>query len=124
MIRGLRPLLFIAVACTAPAAAAQVVDPEKPLLPRITPDCRKPDPNEIVVCGSRDERSPYRLPPPPPPVFDWRGSAPSVSRERNGLFDVGETGIGSCSNVGPGGPFGCTFKQWKHQEQQRRSKKY
>jgi len=117
--------LVLSLAAASPAAAAaQEVDSEKPLLPRITPDCRKPDPNEIVVCGDRGERSPYRLPPPPPPVFDWRSATPGVSRERNALFDVGETGIGSCSNVGPGGPFGCTFKQWKHREQQRRSRKY
>jgi len=118
------PLILIAAAALPLPAAAQQIDPEKPLLPRITPDCRRPDPNEIVVCGERDARSPYRLPPPPPPIFDWKGSTPSVSRERNALFDVGETGIGSCSNVGPGGPIGCTFKQWKHREQQRRSKKY
>jgi hypothetical protein len=99
-------------------AAAQPTDPEKPLLPRITPDCRKSPADEIVVCGSRDERSPFRLP-PPPAAFDWKGTVNSVSRERNDLFDQGETGIGSCSNVGPGGPFGCTFKNWKHRDQQR-----
>jgi hypothetical protein len=105
-------------------AAAQQIDLERPLLPRITPDCGKPNPEEIIVCGERDARSPYRLPAPPPAVFDWKGSVASVSRERNDLFDQGETGIGSCSNVGPGGAIGCTFKQWKHREQQQRSRKY
>ncbi len=86
-------------------------------LPRILPQCRRGTDEEIVVCG-RMRRSPYRLP-EPPPGFDSEAGVASVSRERNALFDVGETGIGSCSNVGPGGPFGCTFKDWKHDEQQR-----
>ena len=87
-----------------------------PSPPKIIRDCRNVPKDEIVVCGTQ-ERSPYRLP-EPSPRFDPQGGVDSVSRERNNLFDVGETGIGSCSNVGPGGPFGCTFKQWKHKEQQ------
>ncbi len=87
-----------------------------PELPRILPKCRSVGGEEIVVCG-RPRRSPYRLP-EPPAGFDPEAGVASVSRERNALFDVGESGIGSCSNSGPGGPFGCSFKKWKHAEQQ------
>ena len=111
-------LLLSALVPAGPASAQ--ADPEAqgpPSPPKIIPDCRRSGSNEVVVCG-RQERSPYRLP-EPPPGFDPDGGVDSVSRERNALFDVGETGIGSCSNVGPGGSFGCTFKRWKHDQQQR-----
>ncbi len=88
------------------------------VLPKIVKDCRKAsDRDEITVCGTA-ERSPYRLP-EMPRRFDPNGDMESVSRERHRLFEVGETGIGSCSNVGPGAPFGCTFKLWKEEEQQK-----
>ena len=111
-------LLLSALVPAGPARAQ--ADPEvqgPPSPPKIVPNCRRSGSNEIVVCGKR-ERSPYRLP-EPPPGFDPDGGVDSVSRERNALFDVGESGIGSCSNVGPGGSFGCTFKRWKHDQQQR-----
>jgi hypothetical protein len=111
-------LIAVLLALSAPSAAPVQPDAEAEgaiELPRIIPKCRIGG-EEIVVCG-RPLRSPYRLP-EPPPGFDPGAGVSSVSRERNALFDVGETGIGSCSNVGAGGPFGCTFKQWKHAEQQ------
>jgi hypothetical protein len=113
----LAPLLVAAL--PAGPASAQA-DPEvqgPPAPPKIIPDCRKSGSNEIVVCG-KQQRSPYRLP-EPPPGFDPDGGVDSVSRERNALLDVGDSGIGSCSTVGPGGSYGCTFKRWKNEEQQR-----
>ena len=111
-------LLIVALVPAGPASAR--ADPEvqgPPSPPKIVRNCQKSGSNEIVVCG-KQERSPYRLP-EPPTGFDPDGGIDSVSRERNALFDVDETGIGSCSNVGPGGSFGCTFKRWKHDQQQR-----
>ena len=115
--RACLALLLVGLLPAAPAAAP--ADPEvqgPPAPPKIIPTCRSGS-KEIVVCG-RQQRSPYRLP-EPAPGFDPDGGVDSVSRERNALYDVDETGIGSCSNVGPGGSFGCTFKRWKHDEQQR-----
>ncbi len=108
-----------ALVAAGSASAQPAPEPQGPalVLPKIVPECRQGDGAEVVVCGRR-RRSPYRLP-EPPAVFDPDGGADSVSRERNALFDHGETGIGSCSNSGPGGPFGCTFKRWKHDQQQR-----
>ena len=117
--RGTAFALLLSALVPAGPASAQA-DPEvqgPPSPPKIIPDCRRSGSNEIVVCG-RQERSLYRLP-EPPPGFDPNGGVDSVSRERNALFDVDETGIGSCSSVGPGGYFGCSFKRWKHEEQQR-----
>jgi hypothetical protein len=42
----------------------------------------------------------------------------SVSRERHKLMEVGDTGIHSCSVVGPGGWTGCDLKVIKRAEQQ------
>ena len=117
----LAPLSFVVLAGPLwPAPASAQVDPEMqgpPSPPKIIPDCRRSGPDEITVCGGQ-KRSPYRLP-EPEPGFDPDGDVDSVSRERNALFDVDESGIGSCSTVGPGGAFGCSFKRWKQAEQQK-----
>ena len=116
-----RACLAVLLSTILPAGpAAAQADPEvqgPPSPPKIVPNCRKSGGSEIVVCG-RQERSPYRLP-EPPPGFDPDGDVDSVSRERNALLDVGDSGIGSCSSIGPGGSYGCTFKRWKNEEQQR-----
>jgi hypothetical protein len=88
-------------------------------LPSIVPDCRKERAGgEIVVCGRPDDqRSRFEL-----PVlndrFDPNGEMESVSRERHSLYEVGDTGIHSCSTVGPGGYTGCDFIRWKGDREQ------
>ena len=114
-----RARLFVA-ACTLVGAQAAAQPPQPaqvPTAPKIVPDCRA-DGQDIVVCGRRGERSPYRLP-PQPEGFDPDGPMSSVSRERHRLYEVGDTGIGSCTNVGPGGWTGCDFRHWRDEHHQR-----
>ena len=89
--------------------------------PAIVPSVDKPcviGGEEIVVCGRRTQRrSPYRLP-EPPPRFDAGEGTASASRERHSLYEQGDTGIHSCSTVGPGGYTGCTFRKWKESDEQ------
>ncbi len=82
--------------------------------------CAKSKEGEIVVCADPDPPpSKYRLPgPPPPPEFGTRASV-SVNRERAALFDYDAGGSGLCSSVGPGGAYGCAFKQHKAATEQR-----
>jgi hypothetical protein len=79
-------------------------------------ECAATDKDEIVICGNRG-RSPYRLP-EPPPHFDPFGDMPSVMAEREAWADAGDSGIQSCSPVGPGGWTGCMVKEWKRQRDQ------
>ncbi len=72
----------------------------------------------MLVCGRAPARSPYRLP-PQPEGFDPRGTVQSASRERNALLEGGETGIHSCSTVGPGGWTGCDLIRWRRGLEQR-----
>lgn len=81
--------------------------------------CPKPKGDEIVVCARPDERSRYEIPLPRlAPEFGSRASN-SVSRERNSLFAYDAGGSGLCSTVGPGGMFGCAFKDFKADVEQR-----
>lgn len=81
------------------------------ILPRCTRDPAASD--DIVVCARRSETERQRLPRITPDRFDPNGPIDSVSRERHRLYEVGDTGIGSCSNSGPGGMSGCDFKRFK-----------
>jgi hypothetical protein len=92
-------------------------------LPKIYKDCaaearaaRARGDQVVVVCGDREARSPDRW--PESRGFDPGGPVQSVSRERHSLYEVGETGIGSCGTVGPGGFTGCMHKSWKQQREQ------
>lgn len=99
------------------AATAQTQAPAAPpAAARIVPDCKGPGSDGLVVCGRR-ERPLYRLP-EQPEGFDPDGNVMSVARERHKLYEVGDTGIGSCSTVGPGGWTGCQFQRWKEERQQ------
>jgi hypothetical protein len=111
------PALVIAAGLSHFPAFAQAVSGLPAILPIIDKPCDRAE-DEIVVCGRREQpRSPYRLP-EPPPRFDAGGGDESVSRERHGLYEQGDTGIHSCSTVGPGGYTGCSFRQWKDSDEQ------
>lgn len=86
------------------------------IVPRCTPGASAPD--EIVVCARRSEAERQRLPRITSDRFDPNGPIDSVSRERHRLYEVGDTGIGSCSNSGPGGMEGCGFKRFKERLEQ------
>lgn len=65
-----------------------------------------PDGNEIVVCARRPETERYRI---PKQLRDLQIAPENRSwavRSRENR-DLGDTGIGSCSNVGAGGTSGC-----------------
>ena len=76
--------------------------------------------DEIVVCARRPEAERYRI----PEVFregerlrdgeSWAARAESVE-------DEGETGIGSCSAVGPAGFTGCWEEMMRQYRQDRRA---
>jgi len=80
--------------------------------------CPTGEPGEIVVCADRDADVRYRLS-PGREGFDPAGPVESVHRERHRLVDVGASGIGSCSTVGPGGVSGCDARRWKAAEEQK-----
>lgn len=100
------------------SAGVAQVDPQSAKL-RITKDeCSATATTEdIVVCGSREKNSPYRLP-KLNDRFDPNGPVDSVARERNRLMQGDESGIGSCSNRGPGGMTGCWLQDVKNKRLQ------
>lgn len=75
--------------------------------------------DEIVVCQRRPERERYRI----PEVFrdgqrlrdgeSWASRAESIE-------DEGETGIGSCSAIGPAGHTGCWEEMMRQYRRDRR----
>ena len=90
-------------ALPAPAAAqsniAEIIVYGNDPCPRSTDD-------QVVVCARRPEAERYRLPP------KYRPSGPpqvseSWARKSKVLETVGDSGINSCSPVGPGGYTGC-----------------
>lgn len=63
--------------------------------------------DEIVVCARRPETERYRIPPEVSPRGDNKPENRSWSARARSLNDVADTGIDSCSTVGPGGQTGC-----------------
>ena len=82
------------------------------ITPRCLPGSAGPS-EEIVVCGRRSETERQRLPPIISDRFDPNGTVESVSRERHRMYEVGDSGIGSCSTSGPGGMEGCSWRRFK-----------
>ena len=115
--------MSLALLLVAQAAQLEPEDSANPYMEqaaRTSPVVKRCDraAEEIVVCGRRNEAERYRLP-IRPDGFDVNGPIPSVSRERHRLYEVGETGLYSCSNVGPGGYTGCAWKQFKWDVEQK-----
>ncbi|MCL6684048.1 hypothetical protein [Sphingomonas alba] len=80
-------------------------------------NCVPVDKDEILVCGSRRPNEKYRMPGRDGP-FDPAGETMSVMRERQSWVEEGDTGVQSCSAVGPGGWTGCMVKSWKQERDQ------
>lgn len=80
-------------------------------------ECRQVDKDEILVCGQRQVDERYRIPNRDRP-FDPDGDQRSAMRERMRWIEGGETGIGSCGPVGPGGWTGCKLQEWERERQQ------
>ncbi len=94
------------------------VDPGSAKLRIVKDDCAAgASAEDIVVCGSREKTSPYRLP-KMNDRFDPNGPVDSVGRERVRLMQGDESGIGSCSNRGPGGLTGCWLQDVKNKRLQ------
>ena len=85
-------------------------------------ECRPIDKDEILVCGNRKRDERYRMPSRNGP-FDPAGEMDSVMRERVAWVEEGDTGVQSCSAVGPGGWTGCMVKAWKQERDQNQWKK-
>ena len=110
------PLALLAAVLPAPAPQPRLAD----VLHNVLGDCRMPADGSVIVCGTRNSESPYRIPSSlRDPGFDVDGAIDSVSRERHKLMDVGDAGTGSCSNSGAGGWTGCAVKDWQAADQQR-----
>ena len=108
------PIAFLLLSQASTTLPDQPTALAAPVASNECPADRVPD--DITVCGRRNDGSGYRL--PPSDRFDPAGPIDSVSRERHRLVDVGAVGIQSCSTVGPGGYTGCEFIDWRHADEQ------
>lgn len=124
-----RPTLLLVAALAAAPVLAQTSGPAMPkgdpmmkAQERVSSlmECEKPTrASDIVVCARRrSQQEPFRLP-IREEGFDKDGNVLSVSRERNALLDETGGGIGTCTNVGPGGSGGCFVRDMKRGREQR-----
>jgi hypothetical protein len=82
-------------------------------------ECRLRDEEAtITVCGRREERHRYQVADPQAP-YDPNGPIKGVMTERMGWIGEGDTGIGSCSAIGPSAGTGCFEKSWRRTLQQK-----
>lgn len=111
------------VLCTGPVGAQTAASEQQDTIRRLIVYGNDPCPasgDEIVVCARRPEGERFRIPEglrdeaqdPSPESESWAVRAESLEY-------VGETGIQSCSTVGPGGQTGC----WEHLMRQAREER-
>jgi hypothetical protein len=115
-------LLFAAATalCLLAPSGALAQTPQLPALRVLPPACEgSGGGDEIVVCANRERRSRFRVPEEPDTGFDPAGTVESVARERSRLAEPGAaSGIGSCTNIGPGGFTGCRAQQFRRDIEQ------
>lgn len=76
--------------------------------------------DQIIVCARRPERERYRIPEAFRNDERLRDSESWASRFES-VEDAGETGIGSCSTVGPAGFTGCWEEMMQQYRKERRA---
>jgi hypothetical protein len=72
--------------------------------------CPRSTESEIVVCRRDKEENRYRLP-KDQQLVGTRQQRESWARKSQQLMTAGNTGVGSCSAVGPGGREGCLVQE-------------
>ena len=100
------------VAALAQSRTAEIIVYGNDPCPRSTDD-------DIVVCNRRPEEERYRLAPNLRPS-GTRQERSSWANQAQELNNVGATGIGSCSAVGPGGSSGCLIQDINRAVQENR----
>lgn len=82
-------------------------------------ECRLRDREDAVtVCGRRDQRRIYQVTDPNAP-YDPKGNVMGAMTERMNWVAEGDSGIGSCSNIGPSAGTGCFEKAFRRSLQQK-----
>ena len=113
-----------AIAWTAaPAQTGNVAGPRERISRLIVygkDPCPRSEGDQIVVCARRPENERYRIPEAlrDAPSTDPASTAWSVKAES--MEYVGNTGIQSCSTVGPGGSTGCWAQLMRAAQAERR----
>jgi len=86
--------------------------------------CPRSTESQVVVCQHRPENERYRLP-KNQQLQGTRQQRESWAQRSQPLMTAGNTGVGSCSAVGPGGREGCLIKEInqakKEQQEQQQS---
>lgn len=111
-------------ALAAPAAAQDTVPTEEKLRQVIvygTDPCPPSPAGEIVICARRPETERYRVPEPLRETETGPEGESWAARARS-LEYVGESGIQSCSTVGPGGHTGCLEQLIRQAREERRAR--
>lgn len=97
------------VVAAAPASAQNAPLRTKEIIVFGNDPCPRSTDDEVVVCARRPESERYRLPealrPAGPPQLSQSWAVRGKALER-----AGQTGPGTCSNVGPGGTLGCALQ--------------
>ncbi|GAA4000970.1 hypothetical protein GCM10022211_09510 [Sphingomonas humi] len=82
-------------------------------------ECRLRDEGaDVTVCGRREQKNRYQVTDPTAP-YDPGGNVKGAMTERMGWIAEGDSGIGSCSNIGPSAGTGCFEKAWRRTLQQK-----
>ncbi|HEX8936691.1 MAG TPA: hypothetical protein VF776_00340 [Sphingomicrobium sp.] len=79
--------------------------------------CPRSTNTEIYVCNRRPESERYRLP-KNQQLQGTRQQRQSWAKKAHDLTTVGNTGVGSCSAVGPGGREGCLVQEINQAKQE------
>jgi hypothetical protein len=108
-----------AIASLATPAAAQSAPNVAEIIVYGNDPCPRSTDDQVVVCARRPEAERYRIPPKmrtsgtPQQMESW-------ARKAESLQTVGQTGINSCSPVGPAGYTGCLTRVIQEAKGQRK----
>ena len=98
------------------AAAAQDAGSQAEVVVYGNDPCPRSTDDQVVVCSRRPETERYRLP-KNQQLQGTRQQRQSWANKSQQLMTVGNTGVGSCSAVGPGGREGCLVQQIQQDKQ-------